>query len=270
MSRRLLLMVAFLTFTCARADAAVRSDGSKPAVKAIVQLVTHVPASTLNRIGAGTAARSATRLEGTPLLSGGKPELLTVNMAWCPHCAANSWALAVALSRFGTFTSLRTLDTGTLYSTKYHANPGYPHARGLSFLGSGYRSRYLKFKPVVLENLTGGTVQRLTSADSAAMGSFDPRGSVPAIDVGGRYGFVGSSYSPQTLIHVSWLQIARVLANPDNPLARAIDGQANTLTAAICATTKGLPVDVCSSAGVVAGAPVPTAPQQPEGQPVLS
>ena len=34
--------------------------------------------------------------------SDGKPEIVTVELAWCPHCAANSWALAVALSRFGT------------------------------------------------------------------------------------------------------------------------------------------------------------------------
>lgn len=269
MKRGVLLAVPVLALACAPADAAVRSDGSKAASTAVVQLVTHVPLSTLNQIGAGTAARSATRLDGASLSSGAKPELLTVNMAWCPHCAANSWALAIALSRFGTLTGLRTIDTGTFYATRYHANPSYPHTRGLSFLASHYRSRYLSFKSVVQQDLAGVTVQRLTRAEREAIAVFDPLGSVPAIDVGGVYGFVGSSYSPQALTHVSWLQVARTLAHPENPLARQIDGQANVLTAAVCAATKGLPVNVCSSPGVSSAAPVPTNPQ-PQGEPVLS
>ncbi|HEY2006098.1 MAG TPA: DUF929 family protein, partial [Solirubrobacteraceae bacterium] len=105
--------------------------------------------STLNQVGAGKL--SAPSVFGVfklrrHLERDGKPELLTMNLAWCPHCAANSWGLAVALSRFGTLTGLRALDSGTFYCTLVAgpctlggAGPCYPHTHGLSFLRARYQ-----------------------------------------------------------------------------------------------------------------------------------
>ena len=44
---------------------------------------------------------------GSPLSSGGKPEVLYVGTEFCPYCAAESWSLIVALSRFGQFSGLQ-------------------------------------------------------------------------------------------------------------------------------------------------------------------
>jgi hypothetical protein len=42
-------------------------------------------------------------------------------------------------------------------------------------------------------------------------------------------------------------QIVGALSDPTSPVAKSIDGAANTITAAICQTTGGKPANVCSS-----------------------
>ena len=53
---------------------------------------------------------------------------------------------------------------------------------------------------------------------------------------------------------MSWAQIAADMQDPSSPVARDIDGAANTLTAAICTVNGGRPGAVCTSAGVKAAA----------------
>jgi hypothetical protein len=256
MRRCIPLVIAVLAVFSGVASAARRSDGSRPATPHIAQLVTGVPASTLNQVGAGDILGrpqfDVRKLSGGPLTSAGKPELLTANLAWCPHCAANSWALAVAVSRFGKLTGLRRIDTGTLFGSKFHANPSYPHTQGLSFFKARYTSNYLAFGAVVVQDLEGRRLQQPTPAQGRAIQSFDSQGAFPAVDIGGLWGFVNSGYSPGALAHKSATQIAGSLADPRNAIARHIDGLANLFAAAICKATHGRPVSVCSSHGVTA------------------
>jgi hypothetical protein len=49
-------------------------------------------------------------------------------------------------------------------------------------------------------------------------------------------------------------QIAAALADPTSPVAKAIDGTANVLTAAICSVTSNAPSNVCTATGVTAAA----------------
>jgi hypothetical protein len=244
------------------ADAALRTDGSMPAPAQIARLVTHVPPTTLDQIGAGDISGPPSfgvfKLHGGPLASHGKPELLSLSLAWCPHCAANSWALAVALSRFGALTGVRVIDSGT-YFCKLAANPCalgpiscYPHTHGLSFFGTTYHSSYLSFAEVTLQDVLGHNLESPTRQENSASASFNPQGAAPAVDVGGAYGFLNSGYSPGTLAHKSWSEIAGGLADPHNPIARRVDGLANLFTAALCKATAGRPARVCKSSGVLA------------------
>ncbi len=255
MRRALLVIVSLLVLGAAVAEAAVRSDGSKPAPANIAQMVGHVPARTLNHVRTGDAtARNAMKLSGGAFMSGGKPEVLTMNLAWCPHCAANSWPLAIALSRFGKLTGLRVIDTGRLFCTKYHARPCFPHTNGLSFLRAHLKSRFISFAAVVLQDVKGHALQKPTPREQAAIGSFDSSGSAPAVDAGGAYGFLGPAYNPGALKGKTWSQIADSLRGGKGRVARSIEGSANIFTAAICKATGGKPAGVCKSKGVTAAA----------------
>lgn len=280
-ARLVVVLIALLVLPVGVAEAALGGDGSTPAPARIAQLVTHVPAGTLNQVGAGElsgpAAFNVFKLHTGQLRSHGKPELLTMNLAWCPHCAANSWSLAVALGRFGALTGLRVIDSGTHYCTlvsdpcalTQSPGPCYPHTHGLSFLRARYRSAYLSFAPIVLQDVDGHNIERPTRQQNSALNSFDRQGQTPALDIGGAFGFVNSGFSPGTLAHRSWSQIAGSLAQARNPIARRIDGLANLFTAAICKVTRGHPARVCRSRGVVtAGAarlahPAPLPPPGP-------
>jgi Domain of unknown function (DUF929) len=257
-------LVLFVLMVSA-APANARSDGSTPISRHIVALVRNVPASTLDQVGVGELAPSGPISQGDfhvfklhrPLVSQGKPELLDEAFAWCPHCAAESWSLAIALSRFGTLTGLRAINSGTYYCKLQSACSlstlfCFPYTHGLSFLDASYQSPYLTFVPVVLFDVNGRTVETPTPQENAAINRFDPLGEVPALDIGGAYGFVSPGYDTGVLAHKNWSQIADSLANPHNTIARHVDGLANLITAAICKVTKGQPASVCKSRGVLA------------------
>ncbi len=270
----MVVCAAMATLPVSPAEAAHRTDGSTPAPANIVQLVTHVPASTLDQVGAGSIygpQNFGVFHLGQSMTTDGKPEVLSINFAWCPHCAANSWALAIALSRFGTLTGLREINSGTYYC-RFSADPCslqpfpcYPYTHGLSFYRAGYQSRYLSFVEVVLQDVNGHNLQPPTPAEVRAVNPFDPGGSqTPALDVGGAYAFLSSGYDPGSLAHESWSQIAGSMAHPHNPIARHIDGLANLFTTAMCNVTGGRPSSVCTSKGVLAaGRPLRTAPGPP-------
>ena len=258
------LVLALVVVPAAQARA--RSDGSVPAPAQITQLVTGVPASTLNRVGAGESRNPITSQEfgiskgHGGLTSDGKPEVVLVALAWCPHCAANSWGLAVALSRFGTLTGLGEINTGTHFckvaEDPCNLNPlfCFPYTDGLSFLHAVYRSPYISFASVVWQDVNGHNLQKPTRREEHSLGTVHLANTAPALDIGGALGFGGSGYDPGTLAHKSWSQIAGSLADPHNRVAREVDGLANLWTAAICTVTKGRPANVCKSRGVQAAA----------------
>ena len=260
--RLAVVLVASLFVLVPAAQATTRSDGSVPAPAQVTRSVTNVPATTLNRVGTGasynpiTSAGFGISKGRGHFTSDGKPEILTVELAWCPHCAANSWALAVALSRFGTITGLGELNTGTHFckvaEDPCNLNPlsCFPYTDGLSFLGATYRSPYIRFAAVVLQDVNGHNLEKPTRREARSLKMVHLAGTAPALDIGGAWGFGGSGYDPGTLAHKNWSQIAGSLANPHNRVARRVDGLANLFTAAICRVTNGRPGSVCSSAGV--------------------
>lgn len=262
MGRIALVWVASLVFLVPAAQAASRSDGSIPAPAQVAHLVTSVPASTLNQVGAGDSRNpitssnfGITKGDGH-FTTDGKAQIVSMELAWCPHCAANSWALAVALSRFGTFSGLGEINTGTHFcktaEDPCNLNPLYcfPHTHGLSFMGATYRSRYISFAAVELQDVNGHNLQKPNRHERRSLAAVRLQGVTPAISVGGAWGFAGSGYDPATLAHMTWSQIAGTLADPHNRVARQVDGLANLFAAAICSATKGRPGTVCGSRGV--------------------
>jgi hypothetical protein len=220
--------------------------------------ITSVPASALDKVGIGSVPSFMASGEGgappiqaisdKPLTSNGKPEMLYIGAEFCPYCAADRWAMAVALSRFGTFTT----PLHGLHSSSTDTDPNTPT---LTFYKSSYSSPYLTFTPVENETVSRGPLQNTTAAQQALWVKYDSTANgvgYPFIDFGNKYVIKLPTYDPGVLAGMTWAQVATALHNPSSPVAQGALGTANLITAAICKMTGGKPGNVCTAAGVVA------------------
>jgi len=239
----LVIVVVIVAVAAAtRSNKPSQSGSSNGPLPADVQSKLTVPASTLASVGTGSSATAAIQsVTGTELTSGGKPEMLYIGAEWCPYCAAMRWAMAVALSRFGTFSPLKGIHSSS--------TDVYPNTATLTFDNSTYTSKYLVFTPVETEDVNHNTLVTPTAAQSALWSRYGTNGSFPFIDIGNRF-VAGTMYNPQVLQKLTWSQIAADLQIASTPPAQGADGSANVLTAAICKVTGNLPANVCTTAPV--------------------
>ena len=218
--------------------------GSRP-LPAGVQAKLSVPVGTLATVGIGSSGTQLLKpVTGPALASGGKPEMLYIGAEWCPYCAAERWAMAVALSRFGSFSPLRGV----------HSSPTdvYPNTASLTFHDSTYTSKYLVFTPVENQDVNHNLLQAPTAAQKALWAKYEPPGNAyPFIDIGNRF-VATTTYNPQVLQGLSWNQIAADLHNPSSAVAQGAVGSANLLTAAICKVTGNAPASVCTASPIPA------------------
>lgn len=224
-----------------------------PADQGIVAAVTGVPAATYDKVGAGSGIQAQPKEITAPALTaGGKPKVLYIGAEYCPFCAAERWAVVEALSRFGTFSGLG--------QTASSSDDIDPDTATLTFHGATYSSRYLVFTGVEIQgNEQGKPLDTPSAADKKLLSTYDDEkytgartGSIPFLDLGGRWVSAGASYDPQLLAGMTHEEIADALADPDSKVAQAIDGTANLLTAHLCELTGQKPAAVCTSAGVTA------------------
>jgi thiol-disulfide isomerase/thioredoxin len=210
-----------------------------------VQANLTVPAGTLAAVGIGSSNTAYLKaVTGSALTSGGKPEMLYIGAEWCPYCAAERWAMAVALSRFGQFTPLRGIHSS--------ASDVYPNTATLTFYRSTYTSKYLTFTPVENQDVNHNSLVGTTSAQQALWAKYEPPGNgYPFIDIGNRF-VAATTYNPQVLQGLSWSQIAADLHNPSSAVAKGAVGSANLFTAAICKITGNAPASVCTAAPIPA------------------
>lgn len=217
----------------------------------VVQSATNVPASVLDTIGRGEVSNPPTAITSAPALtSDGKPEVVYIGYDWCPYCAAQRWALVVALSRFGTFSGLGV--------TRSAGDDVYANTNTFTFSDVKYSSPYLSFSAVEMQDAQRNPLRTPTAEQQHLLAVYDEppyvpssaAGGIPFVDLGGKYLVNGASYSPQVLAGQSWTQIASALSDPSNPIAKGVDGSANVLTAALCNLTGQQPSNVCSSKAV--------------------
>ena len=239
----------------------VARSGQKPPAAAgsatnaqIASEIAGVSTATFDAVGKGTA-NGLKAISGQPeLTEDGKPEVLYIGGEYCPYCAAERWAIATALSRFGTLSAPKLI----------HSSPtdSFANTPTLSFAGSSYTSKYVAFSPVEWygeaedASTPFGHVyfQQPTAPEEALFNQYSG-GSLPFVDIGNRYTLaLGAQYNPGDLAGLTWSQIAADLKNPSSTVAKDIDGAANMITAALCKLTNGQPGNVCSSAGVKAAA----------------
>jgi hypothetical protein len=264
----LAVVIVVLAFVLIKANSNNSGSGSNgptgTALTTLTNQVTGVPVTTQDKVGAGTVASSNfipasdisavsasggsyfATVNGSPLTSGGKPEVLYVGAEYCPFCAAQRWAMIVSLSRFGTFSGLTTI-----HSSSTDIDPNTPT---FTFYGAKYTSKYVTFTPVEETTVTEQPLQNPTSAQQALVAKYDPGSSsgspIPFIDVGNKYVEVGNlnAYGPTVLAGKSWSQIAAALTQPSSTIAKGILGSANYMTAGICTLTNNQPASACTPA----------------------
>jgi len=220
--------------------------------------ITTVPASALDKVGVGSVPSFMASGEGgqppitaisdKALTSNGKPEMLYIGAEYCPYCAAMRWSMAVALSRFGTFTT----PLHGIHSSSTDTDPNTPT---LTFYKSSYSSPYLAFTPVENETISKTLLQQPTAEQQALWQKYDSTGNgsvgYPFIDFGNKYVIKTPIFDPAVLAGMTWAQVASALHNPSSPVAQGALGAANLMTAAICKMTGGQPGNVCTSSAVV-------------------
>jgi hypothetical protein len=207
----------------------------------IVSEITSLPASEFETVGQGTAKNLIKPVTGTPLTGAtGKPEVFYLGGEFCPYCAAERWPLIIALSRFGTFSGLQATSSSSAIE--------YPNTPTFTFRSATYTSQYVDFRGVESSDRDRNPLQSPTAAEQQLFNKYDTQGTIPFVDLGNRYAFVGSMYLPDALANRSWQQVASDLQDPNSTQAKAIIGSANLLTAAICKLTSDQPATVCSSA----------------------
>ncbi|MGO9342865.1 MAG: DUF929 family protein [Acidimicrobiales bacterium] len=229
------------------------------ASSALVQEVTTVPSSAFDAVGDPSAPllSAPSVLTGRPALSiRGLPVVVWVGGLYCPTCAAERWALVIALGRFGTFDKLFT--TASAGSEVFADTPTF------SFDDAVYDSRTVALsaveeygnQPSPYEPAGFQKLQSPDALQSSVMRSYDVApyahpGLLPFIDVANRMVVSGSSFSPALLSGMSMQQIASGLQIPSSQASEALLGAADQITAAICAATGGRPASVCRTPAVV-------------------
>ncbi len=259
-----LLALILIKIAVSGSPSPASSTAARPAPAALVRSVTTIPPATLDAAGvpSNITLPVATPAK-TPLLkAGGKPEVLYVGAEYCPYCASERWAMVVALSRFGTFSNLGIVTSS--------ATDVYPNTHTFTFYGSTYTSKYLTFVPVETytnQPVPGGgytTLQTPTAQQDSIVSQYDTsnyipylssssNGSIPFIDIAGRYLVAGASAAnlPPALAGLDWTQIASQVRQPSTTIGSDVLGIANALTASICNSTGQQPASVCSSPVIV-------------------
>jgi thiol-disulfide isomerase/thioredoxin len=251
------VVVAFIVVSTTSDTSSTHPPPPPPAhqTTSLVLKVTRVPESVFVKVGLPSEiSNPPTKLSGQAALKqNGLPVVVYVGAEYCPFCAAERWAIIMALSKFGTFSGLTPI-----YSS---ASDFAPNTPTFTFYKSSYTSKYLAFQPYEL-----ATNQRATSAGACQVGGYAclqtkvpatylhlfesiGQGSFPFVDFGNKVLQSGAGFEDQPLLlsGMTQSQVATQLYNANSPVAQAEDGSANYLTAAVCAMTGNKPAGVCSA-----------------------
>ena len=189
---------------------------------------------------------SPTSISGSSLTLNGKPEILYMGAEYCPYCAAERWAMIVALDKFGNFTGIQYMQSTS--------TDVYPNTPTFTFVGATYTSNYVTFVTVEQADRNDNPLQTATTAETSLLTSYDPSGGIPFVDIANTYAVTAVQYLPSALrvgntetgAPYNWTQIASQLNNASSIPAINIDGAANRLISAICKVDGDAPSSVCS------------------------
>lgn len=244
------IVIAVLIAAKLSSGSSTNTEASTPVSQAQISQLSGVPVSTLVAAAQAAQPSAATPPTGLPagtpaLTSAGKPEILYMGAEYCPYCAAERWPMVMALSKFGTFTNLHATRSS---STDVNAN-----TPTFTFVGSSYSSPYLAFTAVEMENRSGKPLQTPTAQQNTILRTYDAppytsgNGTIPFVDMGGKFVINGTQYDGATLAGKSFPAAVAYLTSANNPTSRAAEAVAGHLVGAICAITNDRPSNVCGA-----------------------
>jgi hypothetical protein len=255
-----LIVVAVLIVVKVSTGAGSPKSGvtASTAADAVVSKAAAVPLSAFDAVGVGSVTGFPVSAGSAPALTvNGLPRVFYAGAEYCPFCATERWAVVVAMSRFGAWTGLG--------QTRSSPSDQYPSTATFTFHGASFDGTAVAFSGYELQsnqvvNGSYATLETLSTADQALMTKYDAppffssAGSIPFIDIGGKYLINGASYDPGVLAGKDQTQIADALDDPTSAIAKGVLGTANVITAAVCQLTNNAPTSVCTSSGVMAAA----------------
>jgi thiol-disulfide isomerase/thioredoxin len=213
-----------------------------PIPAATLAMLASVPVSTLNAAPTSGILQTPQKVANPTLVANGKPQILYIGAEWCPHCAAERWALYLALSKFGTFSP----SPGRIHSANLDGN-----VPTLTFYGTRYSSPYLSFDPVeVFTNHPSGngyTTLQTPTANQLQLWQNGNGATFPFVDLGGKQILSGAQYSFVPLENLSFSTVAAQVGDNSTAIGANIDASAAQLVKTICGSlTHGQPADVCT------------------------
>lgn len=259
----LVVLAAIGAIVVIRLTSSPQKSATNLAPPDVVAAATHVPQATLNQVGIGSTSGSAPAFPpkrtntATTLAPGGKPLIVYEGAEYCPYCAAERWAMVVALSKFGTFSHLG--------ATTSSSTDVYPNTPTFTFYGAKYSSPYVSFQAVEEATRTGAPLAKPTALQTSLYNTYErepylgysstgqPNGpGIPFMDFANRYVIVGVTFSPAVLrtsptVPLPMGTIAGSLSTPSLLTSQGVDAAANYMIGAICNLTKGQPGAVCSA-----------------------
>jgi hypothetical protein len=213
--------------------------------------VSALVASAQAQLGRGQVTPPEKLPPAAPKLSpGGRPEIMVICAEYWSKCAAERWALVMALSKFGTFTTLK--------GTTSAATGASPRIPTFSFYGAAYSSRYLTLVTDELETSTdvgGGEyplLQPPTTQEMTLMTAWDRapftavKTSLPFAYLGGRFLLTTAQYDASAISQMSFQAAATIMSSGTSPVSRHAQAAAGYLVADFCALTRGQPARACS------------------------
>ena len=184
---------------------------------------------------------------GAPLLTApgsSLPAVAFVGAEFCPYCAAERWAIVMALGQFGRF--------GALQQTTSSSYDVYPGTATFSFYPTApYTSQYVTLSATeeADNRPIGGQYSTLAQPPAwvaSIYQKYDNSAGYPFLDIGNRVLVESPTYLPDRLTGLNASQIAQRLSNPSDPVTQDIVGAATYLVAGICSVTGNQPAAVCS------------------------
>ncbi len=244
---------------CNKNSTALVSYDNKPVPQYVLSSL-EIPNNISNQVGIGTARPSSIfSIDNAPSLTlNDKPEILYIGAEFCPYCAAERWAIIMALLRFGNFSNLHFMTSS---ATDYA-----PSTPTFTFYNSTYTSSYISFVGIEettnqkTENPTGfmgyGLLQQPNSSEQYIFSTIDlgnthapPKacGGIPFVDFANSSAIVSAGYDPLNIFsNGNWGAVVSMIYNTSSLQSQAIIGEANLLTAKICEADNNAPQSVCS------------------------